>query len=436
MLLDSALRAARDAYVRAHPTSAALAERARAVLPGGNTRSGLHVDPFAFRVAGADGANLTDVDGNVYLDLLGNYSAGLLGHRPDAVRAAVHATLERGWSLGAMSESEIAFAEAVAGRFASIEQVRFTNSGTEAAMMAVLTARHATGRTRVVVFDGGYHGGLLYFGPTGAPLRAPFEYGVLPYNDLAAVEREFSEHGERIACVLVEPMLGAGGCIPAEPAFLAALRDHTRRAGSLLIFDEVMTSRLAWGGAQQLTGVAPDLTVLGKYLAGGLSFGAFGGRRDVMAAFDPAGGGLTHGGTFNNNAFTMAAGAAVHGAMDGAGVGGGALTPEALDALRERGERFRAALAEVFTASPLAFTVTGWGSLCSIHPVAGPVRAPADLRAADPRWRDLFFHELLAAGFYFAPRGYLAPSLEVTDDDLDRFVAAVSAFCTRHHDTR
>ena len=427
MLLDDALRTARDAYIRSHPTSAALAERARTVLPGGNTRSVLHIDPFAFRVAGVDGAYLTDVDGNVYLDLLGDYSAGLLGHRSGVVGEAVLATLDRGWSLGAMSEPEIAFAEAVVARFPSIEQVRFTNSGTEAAMMAVMTARHTTGRDRVVVFDGGYHGGLLYFGPSGAPLRAPFDYGVLTYNDIAAVEGEFAAYGDRIACVLVEPMLGASGCIPADAAFLETLRDCTRNAGSLLVFDEVMTSRLAWGGAQQLTGITPDMTVLGKYLAGGLSFGAFGGRHSVMAAFDPDDGGLTHGGTFNNNAFTMAAGAAVHAR---------ALSPAALDELTARGERFRAALAEVFAASPLPLSTTGWGSLCAIHPCDGPVRSPADVRAGDARWRDLLFYELLADGFYFAQRGYLALSMDVGQDDLDRFVQAVAAFCRRHRETR
>jgi glutamate-1-semialdehyde 2,1-aminomutase len=427
MRLDDALGTARARYVRAHPRSAALAERARAVLPGGNTRSVLHIDPFAFRVASVDGAYLHDVDGHVRLDLLGDYSAGLLGHRPSVVREAVEAVLERGWSLGAMAEPEIAFAEAVVSRFPSLEQVRFTNSGTEANLMAVMTARHATGRDRVVVFDGGYHGGLLYFGPTGAPLRAPFEYAVLDYNDIAAVEREFAAHGGRIACVLVEPMLGAGGCVPADRAFLAALRRCADEAGSLLIFDEVMTSRLSVGGAQQLLGITPDMTVLGKYLAGGLSFGAFGGRRDVMAAFAPDGGGLTHGGTFNNNAFTMAVGVAVHDT---------AVTAEALDALTARGDRLRDEIAEVFASSPLPLSVTGWGSMCTIHPVEGPIRSAADLRAADARWRGLLFHELLADGFYFAQRGYIALSMDVVDADLARFVNALAAFCERHRDTR
>ncbi len=412
---DLAVEQAQQRYVDDHPHSRRLAERAAAVLPGGNTRSVLHIDPFAFRVAGANGARLHDVDGQVYLDLLGDYSAGLLGRHP-SVAAAVRDVLEHGWSYGAMSEPETIFAEAVADRFPSIEQVRFTNSGSEANVMALMTARHVTGRPRVVVFAGAYHGGPLYFGPGGEALRIPFEYALLPYNDVDALGAELDANGDRVAAVLIEPMLGAGGCIPGRPDFLAAARELTSSVGALLVLDEVMTSRLAPGGAQELLGITPDLTTLGKYLAGGLSFGAFGGRRDVMAAFDPAaGGGLTHGGTFNNNAFTMAVGATVAGLIDG----------PSLAAVHERGERLRARLNERFDRSPTPFTATGWGSLLSIHPVRPPVERPADLAAADGRWRQLLFHELLARGYYLAPRGYLALSIEVTDDDLDGFVGAI-----------
>jgi len=421
--LDDALAQARDRYVAAHPRSAVLADRARRVLPGGNTRSVLHIEPFPFRVARADGAHLCDVDGHRYLDLLGDYSAGLLGHHPAPVAAAVRGRLDDGWALGAMAEAEITFAEAVASRFASIEQVRFTNSGTEANLMAIMTARHATGRDRVVVFDGAYHGGLLSFGPSGAGARAPFDYVVLPYNDPDALERALATHGSHIACVLVEPMLGASGCIPASRSFLETARTATRAGGAVLIFDEVMTSRLSTGGAQALLAITPDMTTLGKYLAGGLTFGAFGGSRTLMAAFDPDAGGLAHGGTFNNNAFTMAAGAAVHRVVTADGW---------LDALTARGDAMRARLSEVFAASSLPFSVTGWGSLAAIHPARGPISAPGDLATADERWRQLFFHDLLDAGFYLAPRGYLALSAAVTDADIDRFVDAVAGFCTRH----
>ena len=421
MRLDDALHAARTRYVDVHPRSAVLAERARAVLPGGNTRSVLHIDPFAFRVAKADGAYLHDVDGHVYLDLLGDYSAGLLGHRPQVVLDAVEATLARGWSMGAMAEPEIAFAEAVVSRFGSLEQVRFTNSGTEANLMAVMTARHVTARSRVVVFDGGYHGGLLYFGPAGAPLRAPFDYAVLQYNDIAAVEKEFATHGERIACVLVEPMLGASGCIPGDPAFLATLRRCTHETGSLLIFDEVMTSRLSVGGAQQLLGITPDMTVLGKYLAGGLSFGAFGGRRDVMAHFDPAAGGeLAHAGTFNNNVASMAAGVATLTRV---------LTPEVLTATNERGDRLRTTLDEMFRHHGLPMCVTGAGSLLNVHGTAGPLRSGRDLAGADDRWRELLYFAALDSGYHLARRGFIALSIEVTDEDVDRFVEVVDRWC-------
>ena len=420
--LDLAVDAAVARYVDRHPISREQAATAAAVLPGGNTRSVLHIEPFAFRVAGAAGARITDVDGHTYLDLLGDYSAGLIG-RSAVVAGVVRDVLERGWSFGAMSEAETLFAEAVVDRFPSIEQVRFTNSGSEANVLALMTARHVTGRPRVVVFDGAYHGGPLYFGPGGEGLRIPFEYGVVPYNDVAALEAELNGNGDRVAAVLVEPMLGAGGCIPGRPEFLTAARELTSAAGALLIFDEVMTSRLAVGGAQDLLGITPDMTTLGKYLAGGLSFGAFGGRREVMAAFDPAsGGGLAHGGTFNNNAFTMAVGGAVARLVDGA----------SLAAVNQRGERLRGALNGRFERSPLAITATGWGSLLSFHPVRGPVERPADLAGADPRWRHLLFHELLAAGYYFAPRGYVALTMDVSDDDLDGFIDAFDNFLERY----
>ncbi len=417
--LDDELAAARRRYVDAHPVSRQLAERAAAVLPGGNTRSVLHIEPFGFRVDHADGAVLHDVDGHRYIDLLGDYSAGLLG-RNDHVADTVRAVLDRGWTYGAMSEPETIFAEAVVARFPSIEQVRFTNSGSEANIMALLTARHATGRQRFVVFDHGYHGGPLYFGHGGRPLQLPFDWIVLPYNDVAAATTALQ--ADDVAAVLVEPMLGSGGCIPADPEFLGALRAASTEHGTLLIFDEVMTSRLALGGAQQLLGISPDLTTLGKYLAGGLSFGAFGGRRDLMAAYDPARGGLTHGGTFNNNAFTMAVGGAVHESL---------ITAEALQAVNERGDRLRAGLDARFAASSVPFCATGWGSILAVHPVPGPVTSPDDLVGADPRWRELLFHDLLADGFYIAPRGYLALTMDVTDDDTGRLLETVAEFCDR-----
>jgi len=417
--LDAALDLATRRYVESNPQSALLARAASEVMPGGNTRSVLHTEPFGVRVAGADGAVLSTVDGQRVVDLLGDYSAGLLGRRTE-VADAVRSVLDRGWAYGAMSEPEADFARALAERFASVDQVRFTNSGSEADLMAVLTARHVTGRDRVVVFEGAYHGGPMTFLPGSEPLRVPFAFTVLPYNDPAAVEAEFSRHGDRIACVLVEPMLGAGGCIPASPDFLSALRSLTRTHGALLIMDEVMTSRLAVGGAQERYGVPADLTVLGKYFGGGLSFGAFGGSRDLMAAFDPARGGLTHGGTFNNNAFTMSVGAVVAALLDA----------DTLARLNERGDKLRDQLTEAL--APVGFCVTGVGSMMTIHPTPGPVATWSDLASVDPRWRRLLFHGLLARGYYIAERGYLALSLLVTEADLDGFVQEAAAFADEY----
>jgi glutamate-1-semialdehyde 2,1-aminomutase len=417
--LEAALTAATERFVASNPKSARLAREAAEVLPGGNTRSVLHTHPFGVRIAHAEGAVLTTVDGGRVADLLGDYSAGLVGRRPE-VAGAVRGVLDRGWAYGAMSAQEADFAQALVARYPSIDQLRFTNSGSEADLMAVLTARHITGRERVVVFEGAYHGGPMTFLPGSEPLRVPFEFSVLPYNDIAAVEAELAAHGAETACVLVEPMLGAGGCIPAAAEFLAALRRLSAQHGSLLVVDEVMTSRLAVGGAQEVYGVRADLTVLGKYFGGGLSFGAFGGSRQVMAAYDPAQGGLTHGGTFNNNAFTMAVGPAVADLLDA----------EVLARLNERGERLRHRLNEVL--APAGFCATGIGSMMAVHPTAGPVAQWSDVAGVDPRWRRLLFHDLLARGYYIAERGYLALSLDVTDEHVDGFVDAVRDFVTEY----
>jgi glutamate-1-semialdehyde 2,1-aminomutase len=420
--LDERVARARAAYADRRPRSAAASRAAAHVLPGGSTRSVLDTAPFPLKVASAHGSRLVDLDGHEYVDLLGDYSAGLLGHSPPAIAAAVQVALERGWSYGATHELEAELAWLVCERFPSIEQVRFTNSGTEANLMAIATARAHTGRAKVLVFDGAYHGGALVFAPGGEATRAPFPFAVCRYNDLTSVAMAFEAEGAEIALVLVEPMLGAGGCIPASPAFLAGLRAVCDANGALLVFDEVMTSRMSAGGGQQRLGITPDMTTLGKYLAGGMTFGAFGGRRDVMAVFDPARGGrLGHGGTFNNNVVSLAAGVEVL---------SNHLPPALLDDLFARGEALRARINEATAAADAPVIATGWGSLLNLHPVGGgstsaAVTNPDDLAHVDPRARELLWFGLLERGFYVAPRGYLALSLAITDDDLDRFTGAL-----------
>ncbi len=407
--IEDAVTEARKRFVDAHPGSAGWSDRARRVLPAGNTRSVLAVDPFPVRVVRAEGKHLWDVDGHQYIDLLGNYTAGLLGHSPAPVLDAAREALESGWSLGAVHENEVRLAELLVERFPSIEQVRFTNSGTEANLMALAVVLHHTDRKKIIVFRNGYHGGVITFGAETNPVNVPHDWVLCDYNDAASVDAAFAEHGTEIACVLVEPMQGSGGCIPGDPKFLRSLRSACDAHGALLIFDEVMTSRFSSGGAQQLLGITPDMTTLGKYLAGGLTFGAFGGRADVMAHFDPSRGGvLGHAGTFNNNVSSMAAGVAALTHM---------LTPEVLDELHARGEGLRTRLNDTLRANGVALTVTGQGSLMNV-------------RAENEALKELFYFHCLEGGWYIARRGFIALSIEVTDADIDAFITHVATFPT------
>jgi glutamate-1-semialdehyde 2,1-aminomutase len=386
-------------------------------LPGGNTRSVLYHPPFPLRIARAWEAVLEDVDGHEYVDLLGEYSAGLYGHSNPVVIQAMADALREGINRGAHTRYEVDLAEVICARFASIERVRFTNSGTEANLMALSAARAFTGRDRILVFRGGYHGGLLTFVAGASPVNAPYDVVLAEYNDAAGARALLREHAGAIACVLVEPMLGASGCIPGDLAFLSALRETTQQTGALLIFDEVMTSRTGSGGLQARLGISPDLTTLGKYIGGGSSFGAFGGRADIMELFDPGRpGALPHAGTFNNNVVSMAAGYA-------------GLTrvypPEMAERHTGRGDRLREELAQTFRAAGAPFQVTGVGSLLAIHATTAPVRSVTDLSQSDPRLLELFFLDLLELGYYIAPRGYLALSLALTARQLASFVQTV-----------
>jgi glutamate-1-semialdehyde 2,1-aminomutase len=408
--LDDRVRAAHAAYTDANPNSAAAARRAERVLPGGNTRSVLHFDPFPFRVSAAEGPELLDVDGHRYVDFVGNYTAGLLGHSPKRVRDAIVEALDSGWALGATHEREAQLAELICERFESLDQVRFTNSGTEANLMAIGTALHHAGRSGVAVFDHGYHGGVLGFGDAGGPhhpLNVPHRFIVGEFDDIVALDVLFADSD--LGCVVIEPVQGSGGCRPASIEFLTALRQKCTEQGVVLIYDEVMTSRLSPGGAQQRFGVVPDMTTLGKYLGGGMTFGAFGGRCDIMSAFDPAAGGaLTQAGTFNNNVVTMAAAIATVGHE---------LDDDVLAAVNDRGDRLRAELGTTFEQAGVPMHTTGVGSMLCIH-------------TTDDRLLELLFHHLLTEGMLIARRGFMALSMEITDAHVDQLVATAAAWAT------
>lgn len=421
--IDGALEVAVAGFVAKRPKTAAMHERAKAVMPGGNTRTVLFSQPFPIRVEKAEGSRLTDIDGHSYIDYVGEYSAGIYGHSHPKILAAVSEGMASGLNIGAQHVREVAFAEAVTQRF-DLESVRFTNSGTEANMMALAAARNFTGRPAIMPMQGGYHGGTLYFSHGASPVNAPFECVMGHFNDVAATRKLIAGNADKLACVILEPMLGGGGCIPATLPFLQMLREECTARGIVLIFDEVMTSRLHPGGLAAATGVTPDLKALGKYIGGGMSFGAFGGRADIMAQFDPSSAKpLPHAGTFNNNTLTMTAGLVGLTQI---------FVPEVCVAHNARGETLKARLNEMFMRYQAPMQVTGVGSLLTLHPLGGVIGCADDAAKADIRLKRLIYFHLLDEGIYVAERGFMALALTLSDADFDALQASLERFVEKN----
>ncbi|CAD6547737.1 aspartate aminotransferase family protein [Paraburkholderia sabiae] len=419
-----ALAAAAHAFAARNPKSARQYELATGVMPGGNTRSVLFYEPFPLAMTKGEGCRLWDADSHEYLDFIAEFSAGIYGHSDPQIRRAIDAALDDGLNLSGHNLLESRLAKAVCERFTSLQSVRFTNSGTEANLMMLAAARAFTGRSKVVVFVGGYHGGVLTFGRGPNAVNVPHEFLYARYNDVNSVARLLHDNPSEVAAILVEPMQGASGCIVGDRDFLKGLRELATAHGALLMFDEVMTSRLAPGGLQSTLEIVPDLTSLGKYIGGGMSFGAFGGRADIMQLFDPRrSGALQHAGTFNNNVMTMAAG--FTGLTQ-------VYTPEAALALTARGDTLRDALNARFSAANVALRFIGVGSLMNLQITDRPVRSVRDIDASLNVFKDLFFFHLLENGIYIARRGYVVLSLPVGDAETARFEAAVASFIERY----
>jgi glutamate-1-semialdehyde 2,1-aminomutase len=400
-------------------------------MPGGNTRTVLHYSPFPLTWASGEGSRLTDIDGLRYLDLLGENSAGLYGHSNPIIQAAMKQAIDDGLALGGPNVYEARLAQAIRARFPSIDLIRFTNSGTEANLMALSAVRALSeGRPRVMVFEGGYHGSVFYFRRGHSQLNVPFNWLTSEYNDIDGTRALLRAHGATLAAVIVEPMQG-GGCIPGSREFLSMLREECTAHDIVLIFDEVMTSRLSPAGLQGLFGVKPDMTTLGKYLGGGASFGAFGGRRDIMERFDPARlDSFAHAGTFNNNVLSMAGGLA--GLTE-------VFTPSEAVRINAIGDRLRERLNKVAAARGAPFEATGIGSLIGLHfggpriqNVANSNHGNETGKIAQQALETLLHLEMLNRGYHFARRGYLALSLPTTDTDCAGFAAAVDDFLAAH----
>ena len=413
--LDDAIADTESAYKAANPKSQEFYAAATGSMPGGNTRTVLHYSPFPLTFVAAEGAHVTDADGHRLLDLMGEYTAGLYGHSDPTISNAVKDALDNGIVFGGPNPLEVEFAQAICARFPAIEKVRFCNSGTEANVYALSAARAFTGRDAVIVMKDGYHGGVLYFG-VDCPLNLPMPFHIVPFNDCEAAGDKIRELGQDLAAVIVEPMLGGGGCIPATEEFLTTLREQTDAVGAMLILDEVMTSRIAPGGLHGHHGIMPDMVTLGKYMGGGLTFGAFGGRADIMSRFDPReANAWPHAGTFNNNVLTMAAGLAGLTKV---------FTPAAVEALNAKGDYLRQRLQAAIDRHDAPVQVTGMGSMTSYHFARTPIDSPYDIPATPPALKALVHLDLIDLGYYVARRGMINLSLPTTDQDIDGFVGA------------
>ena len=439
---DDVLADAVGAYRTVTPGSAALFDKAARRLPAGVTSNVKFFAPYPLYMTHAEGARVWDVDGREYLDYCLAFGPLVTGHGHPRVLEAVRAEVSRAGTLifGAPTDLELRLAERIAGVLPSAEMVRFTSSGTEATLHALRLARGATGRSRIVKFEGHYHGvhdHVLWnldqplpprAAADGIPEATAAQTVVLPWNDVAALEAGLDATDD-IAAVIVEPV--ARGVLHPDPAFLRALREQTTRRGIVLVFDEVVAwPRVGLSGAQGLYGVTPDLTALGKAIGGGLPLGALAGRRDLMSLTVPRGGRapdtstpyVFHGGTYNGTPIALAAGLATLNVLEEPGV---------VDGLNRRADQLRDGLTAIASRAGIALQVIGQGSVVDFYFADRPIRTSRDVWASDLARRRALDYRLLVAGLYNAPVHRYHLSLAHTEADiamtLDRIEGALTA---------
>ena len=424
-----------DRYRERTPTSASLHDRAQAVMPAGDTRTSTFFRPYPLVISRAYGTEVVDADGNQLLDFMNNSTALIHGHGFGPVETAVRDQMAKGTAWGALNEHQISLAEILCERVASVERVRFTNSGTEATMMAIRAARAATGKSEIVKVEGGYHGThdavsvsvspgvdsassrpwtLSKPDGAGIPEHVPQTTRVVAFNNVQAIAETVMAHRDSIAAVIVEPLLGSHGYAPASQEYLQSVRQVTAEHGLLLILDEVQTFRLDFGGAQSLYGIKPDLTAFAKIIGGGFPVGAFGGRADLMDQYRPdAKVPIGHGGTFNGNPITMTAGTA---AMAN-------LTEERIRYINGLGDQLRAGMTDVLAEQGLKGKVVGYGSLAGLHMTDREVNNYQDAATAPRELMRFIFLACLNRGLLIATGGGLNTTTAMNSGTVDQAIA-------------
>jgi glutamate-1-semialdehyde 2,1-aminomutase len=420
-----ALEAAELRFTERNSMSLKLHVEAVKSLPGGNTRSLLHTPPFPIFLKSGNGYHVASEDGHTYVDLVGELTAGLYGHSQPLIQEVLISTIQNvGLNLGGTTTLESRHAALICARY-NLDLIRFANSGTEANLHAIQGAKRFTGKHKVVVFTDGYHGGCFTFIGDKPAENAidKSDWIVAKFNDVADTKKTIEESKD-VAAVLVEGMQGRGPCIVGTHEFLQQVQESAKKVGAIFILDEVQTSRLAPGGLQELENLKPDITTLGKFLGGGITFGAFGGREEVMRVYDPrVRNALGHSGTFNNNTLGMAAGYTGLSKI---------YTPEVCREFSTMGDRLREALQEISQGTKL--TITGRGTIFGMHFLKDGRKElkNSEDRQEDADLRKLFWFEIMEDGFWMTERGSVALILGTPWEELERFMQSVEGFLKRH----
>ena len=431
-----------DSYQTKTPKSLEMQRKASRYLPGGSSRGTAYFDPYPHFIERGKGSYVYDVDGNKYLDFMINATSLILGHANRHISAVIKDQIDLGAAYSGPTESQINLAEILCTRIPSIDTIRFTNSGTEATMMAIRAARLYTGKEKIVKIEGGYHGSHEYVsvsvytpqdklnpsGPApipeydGQPKNVAEGVFVVEYNDIEDMRDILDRYSHEIACVIMEPVVSSFGYLPADQEYLEFVREKTSELGIVLIFDEVQSFRLSSGGAQEFFNVVPDMTALGKIIGGGLAVGAFGGKKEIMNGFDPSNGGaeIAHAGTFNANPLTMKAGIVV---ME-------SLTDDVYIRMNALGKEIREKLNAVFSELDVSVQITGIGSFFGMHFTDKLISNYRDVVTTESATKKAFFLAMLNEGVLL---NGLSGSLNVysTGEDVDELVSAVRKVAVR-----